>query len=180
MISPKIPKLTSLGLISGVIGQYISDLIFNIFIFDKKNFFEVIQDISPLPLYYAASVSGFITGSITENVDVLVSAVFRNVLYVYTNIFVSNLTEETDELTDIDTQELIVDTVAIVILLYTLDEYTRQNYQYFTDKRNGVIIGKEEDRGTFSTVLVIFITNFYAYYKLQSNNNTVLDRSIDV
>lgn len=180
MINPQIPKLTSLGLISSVIGQYISDVIFNIFIFDKENFLEIIQDISPLPLYYAASVSGFITGSITENVDVLVSAVFRNVLYVYTNIFVSNLTDETDELTDIDTQELIVDTVAIVILLYTLDEYTRENFRYFKERRQGIIVGDEEDRGTFSTVLIIFITNFYAYYKLQINNNTVLDRSIDV
>ncbi len=180
MLNNKIPQLTSLGVISSIIGQYISDVILNVLFYGKDDFIEIITMISPIPLYYAATISGFFSGSISENVDVLTNAAFRNVLYVYFNSYYSKLLDEEDIVDDIDIQELIQDTIAIIILLYTIDEYSRESYlQFKRDKRNGVT-PTQSKRTIQSTVIVTFITNAYAFYKLNNNDTNQIDRSIDL
>ncbi|MFI3251715.1 MAG: hypothetical protein R3Y60_01105 [bacterium] len=180
MINKDIPKLASLGVISSLIGQYVSDIILNIFFYNKSDFLEIITSISPLPLYYASTISGFFSGSISENVDVLTNAAFRNVLYVYFNAYYSKVLNEEDIIDNIDVEELIQDTIAIIILLYTIDEYTRESYKQFKEnKRNG--IKQTQDKRTIeSTIIVTFITNAYAFYKLSNDDTNQIDRSIDI
>lgn len=180
MINPNIPKLTSLGVISSIIGQYVSDVILNIVYDRKDDFFEIITDISEMPLYYAATVSGFFSSSISENVDVLTNAAFRNVLYVYFNAYFSKKFNETDIVDDLDLNELVQDTIAIIILLYTIDEYSRESFKGFRDAK---LKGEKYDssnRSIKSTIIVTFITNAYAFYKLSNDDTNQIDRSIDL
>lgn len=180
MLNKDIPRLTSLGVISSLIGQYVSDVILNIFFHNKSDFLEIITMISPVPLYYAATISGFFSGSISENVDVLTNAAFRNVMYVYFNNYYSKVIGEEDIVDDIDLKELVQDTIAIIILLYTIDEYSRESFlQYRKDKQNG-FKPKQDKRTIESTIIVTFITNAYAFYKLSNNDTNQIDRSIDL
>lgn len=180
MLNTNITKLTSLGVISSIIGQYISDVVLNIFFHSREDFFEIITTISPVPVYYAATISGFFSGGISENVDVLTNAAFRNVLYVYFNSYFSKVINEEDILDNLDITELIQDTIAIIILLYALDEYTRNSYLDFKEFKKTGIKKESTNRTIESSVLVIFITNLYAYYKLSNNDTNQIDRSIDL
>ncbi len=180
MINKDIPKLTSLGVISSLIGQYVSDVILNIFFYSKDDFFEIITLISPIPLYYAATVSGFISGSISDNVDVLTNAAFRNVMYVYFNNFFSKKIGEEDIVDDINLNELVQDTIAIIILLYTLDEYSRISYHGFKEAKRKGVKYKGDKKPIESVVIVTFITNLYSFYKLSNNDDNQIDRSIDL
>lgn len=141
---------------------------------------DIITSPSEIPLYYAATISGFFSGSISNNVDVLTNAAFRNVLYVYFNNYFSKKIGVEDIVDDIDIQELVQDTIVIIILLYTLDEYTRNSYHQFkNDKRNNT---KSDDiKKPFQSVIIVtFITNLYAFYKLNNDDTNSIDRSIDL
>lgn len=180
MLNPNIPKLTSLGVMSSIIGQYVSDVILNVIFYSKDDFMEIITSISPVPLYYAATISGFFSGSISENVDVLTNATFRNVLYVYFNSYYSKLLNEEDIVDDIDLTELIQDSIAIIILLYTLDEYSRESFKEFKSAKKNNTKPNSLDRSFKSTIIVTFITNAYSFYKLNNNDTNQIDRSIDL
>lgn len=180
MLSSKFVKLSSSGVISSIIGQYISDVILNVIYESKDDFFEIITLVSPIPLYYASTISGFISGAISENIDVLSNAAFRNVLYVYFNNYFSKKIGEEDIVDDIDLKELVQDTIAIIILLYTIDEYSKESFKQFKkDKRRGVKT-EATKRPIESAVLVTFITNAYAFYKLNKEDTNPTDRSIDL
>ena len=83
----------SQGVAGGIIGQYISDIFFNLFVFDKKHFYDVITNVSPTPAYIAATTSGFLNGITSPYIDNISSLALRNVAYVYTNDFVRNKPE---------------------------------------------------------------------------------------
>ncbi len=180
MINSKFVKESSTGVISSIIGQYISDIILNIFFYNKDDFLEIITLISPVPIYYASTFSGFISGGISDNVDVLTNAAFRNILYVYSNFYFSTLINEEDIIDDIDLTELIQDTIAIIILLYTLDEYSRESYKTFKYNKKHNTNYKTDKRPIESAVIVTFVTNLYAFYKLNNNDTNPVDRSIDL
>ena len=90
------PRLIKNGVIGSLIGQYISDLFFNIFIYDRREFLDIITNISPTPAYIAATASGFANGMTEPYIDDITSAGMRNVVYAYTNDFFANKIEETD------------------------------------------------------------------------------------
>ncbi len=180
MLNPNLPKLTSIAVISSIIGQYVSDVILNIFFHNREDFFEIITTISPIPLYYASTISGFFSGSISENVDVLTNSAFRNILYVYFNSYFSKLINEEDILDNLDVQELVQDTIAITIVLYALDEYTRESYNDFKQYKKTGVKPEEREKPIQSTVIVIFLTNLYAFYKLSNDATNQIDRSIDL
>lgn len=173
-------KLSSSGVISSIIGQYISDVILNIIYDRNEDFIEIITLVSPVPLYYASTISGFISGSISQNVDVLTNACFRNVIYVYFNNYFSKKMNEEDIVDDIDLTELIQDTIAIVILLYTLDEYSRNSFNEFKKNKKEGIKNSSSKRPIESAVIITFITNAYAFYKLRKEDTNPTDRSIDL
>lgn len=170
----------SQGVAGGIIGQYISDIFFNLFVFDKKHFYDVITNVSPTPAYIAATTSGFLNGITSPYIDNISSLALRNVAYVYTNDYFSRKLNEGDIIDDIDMSELVQDTIAIVILVWLFSEGRRNNFYNHKLKMAGYEPIYEEDLGFFDSFIIILVINFYAYYKTTRNNTNDLDTSVDL
>ena len=148
----------SQGVAGGIIGQYISDIFFNLFVFDKKHFYDVITNVSPTPTYIAATTSGFLNGITSPYIDNISSLALRNVAYVYTNDYFSRKLNEGDIIDDIDVSELVQDTITIVILVWLFSEGRRNNFYNHKLKIAGYEPIYEEDLGFFDEAIKQFDT----------------------
>ena len=173
-------RLISGGITGSIIGQYISDLLFNIFVFNRQNLFDIITNISPTPAYIAATASGFLNGLTSPYIDNISSIAFRNVAYVYVNNVSSKFLNEEDIIDDIDVSELIQDTIAIVILIWVFSRSMRNNFYNHKLKMYGYEEVFDDDLNAFDSVLAIVVINLYAYYKYRQDDNNELDTSFDV
>lgn len=165
-----------------MIGQYISDIIFNIFVFNKKDFYAVITEISPIASYMAATTSGFLNGLTEPYIDDISSVAFRNILYVYSNDYYSRLVKEEDIVDEINTSELIVDTIAVVIIFCVFSRSARCDFYNHKLQKCGLISVSEENQDVFSSIIIIFSINLYVYYRYKRNNDSKssLDKSINM
>ncbi len=173
------PKLISGGITGSVIGQYISDLLFNIFVFNRKSIGDIITKISPTPAYIAATTSGFLNGLTSPYIDNISSIAFRNVAYVYVNNISSRALNEEDFVDEIDSMELIQDTIAIVILIWVFSKSMRNNFYNHKLRKFGYEEAYDDDLNVFDSVLIIVVINLYAYYKYRQEDNNELDTSFD-
>ena len=178
------PKLIKNGVIGTIIGQYISDLIFNIFIYNKKDFIKIITEISPLPAYIAATSTGFINGLTEPYIDDITSAGMRNVVYSYTNNYFSVELGEIDRVDFIDMPNLTQDTIAVIILVWVFNIHAQNDfYKHKAQKKYDVCYDDTEpEYDILSASIIIIAINLYAYYKLNRDNPDALrqvDRGID-
>ena len=168
------------GVIGGIIGQYISDLFFNLFIYNKCNFFDIISDVSPIPSYIAATASGFSNGLTTPYIDHLTSAGMRNIIYIYTNNYFSVKTGEIDITDTITMPNLVGDTIAVVILVWAFNIHAREDYYNHKADLYDMPHPFEEQNDIFTSVMIVLATNLYAYYKITRNLNPSIDQTIDL
>ena len=179
------PKLIKNGVVGTIIGQYISDLIFNIFIYNKRDFYKVITEISPLPAYIAATSTGFINGITNPYIDDITSAGMRNIVYSYTNNYFSVQMGEIDAIDFIDMPNLTQDTVAVIILVWVFNIHAQDDFYRHKDKKRYGICEDESngnDYDILSASIIIIAINLYAYYKLSRDHPeaiTQVDRGID-
>ena len=130
------PNLIATGVSGGIIGQYISDLFFNTFVYNKRDFIKIITELSPIPSYIAATTSGFMNGLTEPYIDDLTSAGLRNVVYSYTNNYFSIQTGIKDPEDTLRAIDLVGDTIAIVILVWAFNLHARKdfyNHKLFSD-----------------------------------------------
>lgn len=174
------PNLIKTGVVGGVLGQYISDLFFNTFVYEKRNFISIITDISPIPSYIAATSAGFINGLTEPYIDDITSAGLRNVVYSYTNNYYSikaGLRDASDTLRAID---VVGDTIAIIILVWAFNIHARKDYYNHKAKMHSMPQPFEDQNDILSSTLIVIVTNFYAYYKLTMNQTSFVDRGVDL
>lgn len=174
------PNLISTGVSGGIIGQYISDLFFNIFVFNRKNFFEIITNVSPIPSYIAATASGFANGLTEPYIDDLTSAGLRNVVYSYTNNYFSIQTGIRDAEDSIRPIDLLGDTMAIIILVWAFNLHARKDFYNHKAKMHHAPQPFVDQNDIFSSTIIIIVTNFYAYYKVTMNQTSLIDRGVDL
>ena len=174
------PNLIKTGVSGGIIGQYISDLFFNIFVFNKKDFFKIITEISPIPSYIAATAAGFSNGLTEPYIDDITSAGLRNVVYSYTNNYFSiqtGLKDISDTLRPID---LVGDTIAIIILVWAFNIHARKDFYNHKAKIYHLPQPFLDQNDILSSTLIVIVTNFYAYYKVTMNQTSLIDRGVDL
>lgn len=174
------PNLIKAGVSGGIIGQYISDLFFNIFVFEKKDFFKIITEISPIPSYIAATTSGFMNGLTEPYIDDLTSAGLRNVVYSYTNNYFSIQTGIRDIEDSIKPIDLLGDTMAIIILVWAFNLHARKDFFNHKAKMCNLPQPFIDQNDIFSSAIIIIVTNFYAYYKVTMNQTSLIDRGVDL
>ena len=172
-----------MGIIGSVIGQYISDLFFNIFIYERKNFFDIITNISPTPAYIATTAAGFANGLTEPYIDDITSAGMRNVIYAYTNDFFTNRLNETDLISTLSLPELVQDTMAVIIIVWAFNIHARHDFRNHKALKHcqGILYTDQQD--IFTSIIIIVVTNLYAYYRLRRDNvlvSTGLDQSVDI
>ena len=166
-----------------MIGQYISDLFFNIFIYDRRDFLDVITNISPTPAYIAATASGVANGITEPYIDDITSAGMRNIVYAYTNDFFVNKLNETDLVFTLSTPELIQDTIAVIIIVWVFNAHARHDFYNHKADLYHLPHPYDDQQDIFSSIVIVVVTNLYAYYRLQRDNTLVstgLDQTIDL
>ena len=174
------PNLIRAGVSGGIIGQYISDLFFNIFVFNKRDFLKIITEVSPVPSYIAATASGFANGLTEPYIDDITSAGLRNVVYSYTNNYFSIETGIKDIEDSLRAIDLLGDTMAIIILIWAFNIHARKDFYNHRAKMYNIPQPFDDQTDIFSSALIIIVTNFYAYYKVTMNQTSLIDRGVDI
>ena len=177
------PRLIRTGVIGSVIGQYISDIFFNIFIYDRRVFLDIITNISPTPAYIAATASGFANGMTEPYIDDITSAGMRNAVYAYTNDFFTNKLDETDLVSTLSLPELVQDTIAVIIIVWAFNEHARRDFYYHKADLYHIPHPANPEQDIFTSIIIVVVINLYAYYRLQRDNRLVssgLDQSLDL
>lgn len=139
-------------------------------------------EISPIASYMAATTSGFLNGLTEPYIDDISSAAFRNIAYVYSNDYYSRMVNQEDIIDDIDTSQLISDTIAVVIIIYVFSSSARCDFLNRKLQKHGLNSVSEVNNDIFSSIIVIIAINLYAYYRYKRNNDSKssLDKSIDI
>ena len=171
------PSLIKNGVMGGIIGQYISDLFFNVFVYNRRDFLNIISNVSPINSYFAATASGFTNGLTEPYIDELTSVGLRNVVYLYTLNFVGVEIGERDICDTITLPNLVGDTMAVVILVWAFNIHARKDFYNHRAQKNCLPEPYEDVPDSVSSITIILVTNLYAYYKatrFSSNNRTPL------
>ena len=103
-------------------------MFFNIFIYDRKDFFDIITNISPTPAYIAATSAGVANGITEPFIDDITSTGMRNIVYAYTNDFFTNKLDEGDLVSTLSMPELVQDTIAVIIIVWAFNSHARHDF----------------------------------------------------
>ena len=166
-----------------MIGQYISDLFFNIFIYNRKDFWTVISCVSPTPSYIAATSAGVANGITEPFIDDITSVGMRNIVYAYTNNYFTNLCNEDDLVSTLNMPNLVADTIAVIIIVWAFNRHAREEFCNHKKDLYHIPHPPTSEQDIFSSVVIVLVTNLYAYYRLQRDSQTTstgLDQSIDI
>ena len=175
--------LISSGVIGSIIGQYISDLFFNIFIYDRKEFLDIITNISPIPAYIASTAAGFANGITEPYIDDITSVGMRNVVYAYTNDYFSNQLNEEDLVSTLSMPELVQDTIAVIIIVWVFNSHARHDFYNHKADLYHQPHPFHDEQDIFTSIIIVVVINLYAYYRLQRDNRLIssgLDQTIDL
>jgi len=175
------PNLIKTGIVGSLIGQYISDLFFNLFVHNRKQFLDIITCISPTPAYIAATTAGFFNGVTNPYIDNLTSAGMRNIVYSYTNNYFSQKLDEEDIVSDLNMVNLVGDTMAVVIIVWAFNIHARENFYNHKAKKNCMPEPFDDNMDILTSFIIVFATNLYAYYKMTSAvENNSIERGLDI
>ena len=166
-----------------IIGQYISDLFFNIFIYNRKDFLDIITNISPTPAYIAATTSGFANGITEPYIDDITSAGMRNIIYAYTNDYFANELSEEDLVSTLSMPELVQDTIAVIIIVWVFNSHARHDFYNHKADLYHQPHPFHDEQDILTSIIIVVVINLYAYYRLQRDNQLVssgLDQTIDL
>lgn len=155
-----LPNLLN-GAISGIISQFLSDIIISILLEDNNIILDDIK-ISEISQYYASMASGMVAGVLLIYLDPYAVALFSTVTYNY----VFELVENNFDLNiKINSLEIIEDTIETILLLYLFDPTSHIQYRRYTEKRHFIEPDiKRTDRTTTQLIFFIVLTNTYNFF----------------
>ena len=145
---------------------------------------DIITNISPTPSYIAATAAGVANGITNPYIDDITSVGMRNIVYAYTNDYFTNKLDETDLIFTLDSSELVQDTIAVIIIVWVFN--TRARHDFYNHKADIYYLPHpyyDDEQDIFSSVIIVVVTNLYAYYRLQRDNtfiSTGLDQTLDL
>lgn len=160
------------GMITGVIIQFLGDVIFST-IYSGNSVIEEDIEISSVPEYYAAAISGGITGFISLYMDRFAVAFFSNVTYAFTNNFIAAQLNETEF--DIAGDQIIFDIIVTEIILYLFDRTSVNDFINHRNERLCINTAPlDADKSIFDIIFIVFITNTYFAFRdnIVPNNAT--------
>ena len=107
----------------------------------------------------------------------------RNIVYAYTNDFFTNKLDESDLVSTLSMPELVQDTIAVIIIVWAFNSHARHDFYNHKADMYHAPHPFHDEQDIFTSVLIIVVTNLYAYYRLQRDNKIIssgLDQSIDL
>ena len=139
--------------------------------------------ISPAPSYIAATSAGMANGITEPFIDDITSVGMRNIVYAYTNNYFSNLCSEEDLVSTLNMPNLVADTIAVIIIVWAFNQHAREDFCNHKKDLYHIPHPPTSEQDIFSSVVIVLVTNLYAYYRLQRDTQTIstgLDQSIDI
>ena len=116
-------------------------------------------------------------------IDDITSAGMRNVVYAYTNDFFTNKLNETDLISTLSLPELVQDTIAVIIIVWAFNIHARHDFINHKALKYHEIPPYNDQQDIFTSIIIIVVTNLYAYYRLRRDNVVIssgLDQSVDI
>lgn len=155
-----LPNLLN-GAIQGVIAQFLADLIIT-FLLEEGEILVNDVNISNISQYYASVASGIVAGVLLIFLDPFAVALFSTVAYNYVYLLVEN---DFNTSFEINSEEIIEDTIETILLLYMFDPTARSQYLRYTEKRHYIEPNiPRRDRTTTQLIFFIILTNTYNFF----------------
>ena len=155
----------------GVISQFISDIIISLLLYNETLILEDIN-ISKPASYYAAAASGAMIAVLSIYMDPFAIILFSNVTYEYVYELVSN--DFNYNKINLTPNEIIFDTVLILILTYLFDPTAHNQYQRYNQKRNGIEpTYQRTDRPFALSIFFLVLINTYNFLKITNPDENV-------
>ena len=107
----------------------------------------------------------------------------RNFVYAYTNDYFTNKIEETDLISTLSLPELVQDTIAVIIIVWAFNAHARHDFYNHKADLYHQPHPYHDEQDIFTSIIIVVVTNLYAYYRLQRDNqfvSTGLDQSVDL
>ncbi len=159
----KIPKSISVGIMNGVIAQFLADLFFSLF-FNDESILENDIEISPATQYYAAVAAGAIGGYGSLYLDRFAIVALTNTTYVFVNNYISSMLNETEF--DLSTEDLIFDIIATVVILLLFDKKATNDFINHYNEKHGIMTRPLDTKKTAGeAVFISIITNAFFEFK---------------
>ena len=156
------------GAQTGVISQFISDIIISLLFFNEKIVIEDIQ-ISEVPSYYASVASGMMAGFLSIFVDPIALIAFTTITYRVVFEITDNLIRE--DPVNFKPVETVFDVCLTILLVVLFDPVARHQYLRFAQKRALIEPTlKREDRTLTSTIFFTVLSSTYSFLKVASQN----------
>lgn len=161
-----LPNLLN-GAKTGVLSQFIADIVLSTLLFNEKIIIEDIN-ISGIASYYAAVCSGALIAFLSIYMDPFAVVLFSTVTYA----FVFNLVNSqiNNEEFNIRPREIVFDAGVSLILIYSFDPVAHNQYLRYQEKRHFIEpIHQRMDRSITQSIFFIVLVNTYGFLKISSN-----------
>ena len=160
-----LPNLLN-GAIQGVIAQFLSDLIITFLLEEGKILINDVN-ISNISQYYASVASGMVAAVLLIFLDPFAVVLFSTISYNYVYLLVEN---DFNINFEIDTEEIIEDSIETILLLFMFDPVAKSQYLRYTEKRHNVEPDiPRRDRTTMQLIFFVILTNTYNFFT-EANN----------
>ncbi len=158
-----IPNILN-GAKSGIVSQFLSDIILSILLYNENIIINDIK-VSSTPAYYAATATGMLTGLLIIYLDPIAIIAFTTIFYDFVFEIVDfKLNKDPITLTPI---EETFDIGLTIILLVIFDPTARHQYLRYYQKRHYIEPTLNRlDRTPALTIFITILTSTYSFLKI--------------
>lgn len=150
----------------GVLSQFIADIVLSILLHNERVVIEDIE-ISEIPAYYAAVVSGMLGAFLAIYMDPFAIALFSTATYAFIFALVDSQINHTEF--TLRPREIVFDTGVSILLIYSFDPVAHNQYLRYQEKRHMIEpIHKRMDRNIAQNIFIIVLVNTYGFLKIQN------------
>ena len=96
--------------------------------------------------------------------------------------FFSNKLNDDEMFMELNVCNLVQDTIAVIILVWTFNLHARHDFYNHKADLYHAPHPFHDEQDIFTSIIIIVVTNLYAYYRLERDNPDALsnvDRSVD-
>ncbi len=157
-----IPNILN-GAKSGIVSQFLSDIILSILLYNENIIKNDIK-ISSIPAYFAATATGMLTGLLIIYLDPIAIVAFTTIFYdIIFEIVDFKLNKDPITLAPIDE---IFDVGLTIILIIVFDPTARHQYLRYSQKRQFIEPTLNRlDRTPTLTIFITVLTTTYSFLK---------------
>ncbi|MGM9971262.1 MAG: hypothetical protein ACI35W_02500 [Anaeroplasmataceae bacterium] len=151
------------AIIGALLAQFSVDIFFSIFFTDNNIIIDDIRE-TDIALYYGALASGIVVGLSNKYLDRIGTIFLATTFFAIANNTVNYFLNEEEY--DIDSEDLIFDIIASVILVYLFDPKAKYDYINHYNYRHHIPYRlPNTERSLLDIIIIIVVLNTYSGIK---------------